>query len=86
MSEVQAIVVFMIRELLHLLPWFLVAILLGVAAQHLHLDVITRRTFRRHGVTGIFLTTAVGAFSPFVLLRSSLSSANSCSLEFRCRQ
>ncbi|WP_371602218.1 permease [Streptomyces sp. NBC_01220] len=67
MSEVQALSLFILREVLHYLPWFLVAIVLGIAVQRLSIDVVAKRSFAngRGGILGIAITTAIGAFSPF---------------------
>lgn len=56
---------FTVEAVIELAPWFLFAIVLGVAVQHLNLDMLARRMFTRHGVLGVLLTTAVGALSPF---------------------
>lgn len=67
MNELQALSLFVVREVLHYLPWFLVAIILGIAVQRLSIDVVAKRTFAngRRGVLGIAVVTAIGAFSPF---------------------
>ncbi|MEC4015442.1 permease [Streptomyces sp. H27-D2] len=65
MSELQALGLFVLREALHYLPWFLFAIVLGVAVQRLSIDVVARRNFTRSGILGIAVVTAIGAFSPF---------------------
>ncbi|MET7344688.1 permease [Streptomyces sp. NPDC005547] len=67
MSEVQALSLFILREVLHYLPWFLIAIVLGIAVQRLSIDVVAKRSFAngRGGILGIAITTAIGAFSPF---------------------
>lgn len=52
-------------DLAELLPWFFVAILIAAAVDLLCLDIVARRSFRRHGLIGILFTTSVGAFSPF---------------------
>jgi uncharacterized membrane protein YraQ (UPF0718 family) len=64
-SEVQALVVFILREVLHYLPWFLVAVILGISVQRLSIDVVARRSFSRRGIAGVAVVTAIGAFSPF---------------------
>ncbi len=65
MSEVQALVVFILREVLHYLPWFLIAVILGISVQRLSIDVVARRSFSRRGIAGVAVVTAIGAFSPF---------------------
>ncbi|MGW1136257.1 permease [Streptomyces zhihengii] len=67
MDELLALGRFILFEVLHYLPWFLVAIVLGIAVQRLSIDVVARRSFAhgRRGVLGIAIVTAVGAFSPF---------------------
>jgi uncharacterized membrane protein YraQ (UPF0718 family) len=62
---VQALVVFILREVLHYLPWFLIAVVLGISVQRLSIDVVARRSFSRRGVAGVAVVTAIGAFSPF---------------------
>jgi uncharacterized membrane protein YraQ (UPF0718 family) len=64
-SELQALGLFVLREIVHYLPWFLVAVILGIAVQRLSIDVVARRSFSRRGVLGIAIVTAIGAFSPF---------------------
>ncbi|MGW8987464.1 permease [Streptomyces parvus] len=67
MNELLALGRFILFEVLHYLPWFLVAIVLGIAVQRLSIDVVARRSFAqgRKGVLGIAIVTAIGAFSPF---------------------
>ena len=65
MSEVQALVLFILREVLHYLPWFLIAVILGISVQRLSIDVVARRSFSRRGIAGVAVVTAIGAFSPF---------------------
>ncbi|MFF8841070.1 permease [Streptomyces sp. NPDC015130] len=67
MDELLALGRFILFEVLHYLPWFLVAIVLGIAVQRLSIDVVARRSFAhgRKGVLGIAVVTAIGAFSPF---------------------
>ncbi|GEB54821.1 permease [Streptomyces gardneri] len=67
MDELRALALFILFEVLHYLPWFLVAIVLGIAVQRLSIDVVARRSFAhgRKGVLGIAIVTAIGAFSPF---------------------
>lgn len=56
---------FVVHETLHLLPWLMVAVLLGMAVEFLALDVLAKRAFQKHVLLAILLTTALGAFSPF---------------------
>ncbi|WP_330241874.1 permease [Streptomyces sp. NBC_00525] len=67
MDELRALGLFILLEVLHYLPWFLFAIVLGIAVQRLSIDVVARRSFAqgRRGVLGIAVVTAIGAFSPF---------------------
>lgn len=67
MDELRALGLFILFEVLHYLPWFLVAIVLGIAVQRLSIDVVARRSFAhgRRGILGIAIVTAIGAFSPF---------------------
>ncbi|MEU5219652.1 permease [Streptomyces sp. NPDC020807] len=67
MDELLLLGRFILFEVLHYLPWFLVAIVLGIAVQRLSIDVVARRSFAqgRRGVLGIAVVTAIGAFSPF---------------------
>ncbi|MGW8601295.1 permease [Streptomyces sp. NPDC055893] len=67
MDELLALGRFILFEVLHYLPWFLVAIVLGIAVQRLSIDVVARRSFAhgRRGILGIAIVTAIGAFSPF---------------------
>ncbi|MEU2061069.1 permease [Streptomyces sp. NPDC013455] len=67
MDELRALGLFIVFEVLHYLPWFLFAIVLGIAVQRLSIDVVARRSFAqgRRGVLGIAIVTAIGAFSPF---------------------
>ncbi|MCM2580227.1 permease [Streptomyces meridianus] len=65
MSELQALCLFVLREVVHYLPWFLLAVVLGISVQRLSIDVVARRSFSRRGVLGIAIVTAIGAFSPF---------------------
>ncbi|WP_030749125.1 permease [Streptomyces griseus] len=67
MDELRALGLFILDEVLHYLPWFLLAIVLGIAVQRLSIDVVARRSFAqgRRGVLGIAIVTAIGAFSPF---------------------
>lgn len=65
MGEIVAVATLAFWQAVDLLPWFMLAILLGVAVRLLSLDVIARRVFRRHGLLAILATASIGAFSPF---------------------
>ncbi|MBM6405937.1 permease [Phycicoccus sp. CSK15P-2] len=65
LGELWWFVTFTAQAVLELLPWFLVAIVLGVLIQHLDLDMLAKRALSRHGVLGVLLSAAVGALSPF---------------------
>ena len=64
-AEIRWLVPFVLKTLFHLAPWFFFAVLLGVLLQHLDLDILARRAFRRSGLLGVGLGGFVGAFSPF---------------------
>ncbi len=65
MTEATELAKFILNDIVHLAPWFLVAIVIGVAVQKLSIDVLARRSFARRGILGIAVVTAIGAFSPF---------------------
>ncbi len=65
MHDVTLITKLAWADLVELLPWFFVAILIGATVDLLYLDIVARRSFRRHGLLGILFTTSIGAFSPF---------------------
>lgn len=50
---------------LGLLPWFMVAVILGALLQHLRIDVLTKGSLRRRSATAAATTTVFGAFTPF---------------------
>jgi uncharacterized protein len=52
-------------DLVELLPYFFLAIIIGASVDILCLDVVARRSFKKHGLLGILFTTVLGAFSPF---------------------
>src|SRR5258708_7186266 len=53
------------QNLLELGPYFFLALFIAAMVDLLYLDVVARRSFRRHGLLGILFTTCLGAFSPF---------------------
>jgi uncharacterized membrane protein YraQ (UPF0718 family) len=53
------------HDLLDLGFYFLLALFISAMVDLLCLDVLARRSFRRHGMLGILFTTALGALSPF---------------------
>jgi hypothetical protein len=53
------------QNLLDLVPFFFLALLIAAMVDLLALDVVARRSFKRHGLLGILFTTCLGAFSPF---------------------
>lgn len=64
MSEMVAIVVFVLRAVWHVLPAFVLSIALAVFIRALGLDGMIRRAFDARVGLAIVLATAVGAFSP----------------------
>ncbi len=65
MEHVVKILQFMWEEAIGLVPWFMLAVGLGVLASLLALDILARRAFAGRGAIAIIATTAIGAFSPF---------------------
>lgn len=65
MEHVIKILQFMWEEAVGLVPWFMLAVGLGVLASLLALDILARRAFAGRGAIAIIATTAIGAFSPF---------------------
>src|SRR5262249_946516 len=53
------------HNLLDLSVFFFLALFIAAMVDLLYLDVVARRSFKRHGMLGILFTTALGAFSPF---------------------
>jgi uncharacterized protein len=53
------------QNLLELGPYFFLALFISAMVDLLALDVVARRSFKRHGLLGILFTTCLGAFSPF---------------------
>jgi uncharacterized membrane protein YraQ (UPF0718 family) len=65
MHDLPTILRYATDDLLELLPWFLLAIFIGAMVDILYLDIVARRSFRKHGMLGILFTTGIGALSPF---------------------
>jgi len=65
LTEPIAILSFVGRAVLGVLPAFLISVALGVSIRALQLDGVIRRAFDARVGTAIVLATAVGAFSPF---------------------
>jgi uncharacterized membrane protein YraQ (UPF0718 family) len=53
------------ENLLDLGLFFFLALAIAAMVDLLYLDVVARRSFKRHGLLGIAFTTCLGAFSPF---------------------
>jgi uncharacterized protein len=53
------------EALVELFPYFVAALIIGASVNLLCLDVLAKRSFRKHGILGIIFTTCLGAFSPF---------------------
>lgn len=53
------------ENLIELGPYFFLALFIGASIDLLYLDVVARRSFKRHGLLGVVVTTCLGAFSPF---------------------
>jgi hypothetical protein len=53
------------HNLLDLGVYFFLALFIAALVDLLYLDILARRSFRRHGLLGILVTTCLGAFSPF---------------------
>lgn len=53
------------HNLLDLGVYFFLALFIAAMVDLLYLDILARRSFRRHGLLGILFTTCLGAFSPF---------------------
>ncbi|WP_432840163.1 permease [Dactylosporangium sp. CA-092794] len=53
------------EDLAELLPYFFLAVFISAMVDILYLDVIARRSFKKHGLLGIVFTTLIGALSPF---------------------
>ena len=53
------------HNLLDLSVYFFLALFIAALVDLLYLDIVARRSFKRHGMLGILFTTCLGAFSPF---------------------
>src|SRR5439155_14123758 len=53
------------ENLTHLAIYFFIALFVAALIDLLYLDVIARRSFKRHGLLGVVMTTCLVAFSPF---------------------
>jgi uncharacterized membrane protein YraQ (UPF0718 family) len=53
------------ENLLDLGLFFFLALFIAASVDLLYLDVVARRSFKRHGMLGVLFTTCLGAFSPF---------------------
>lgn len=65
MNDLVSIIDFVIRAVLHALPFFLISISLSVLVRSLQLEGTIRRAFAGKAAVAIVLATFVGAFSPF---------------------
>ena len=65
MHDVLQVLVIAWHNLLDLGAYFFLALFIAGLVDLLYLDLLARRSFRRHGMLGILFTTALGAFSPF---------------------
>ncbi|MFI0903000.1 permease [Streptomyces sioyaensis] len=54
-----------LENLLDLGLFFFIALFIAASVDMLYLDVVARRSFKKHGLLGILFTTVLGAFSPF---------------------
>ncbi|MFE0458276.1 permease [Kitasatospora sp. NPDC058965] len=53
------------ENLLDLGVFFFLALFIGATVDLLYLDIVARRSFKKHGLLGVLFTTCLGAFSPF---------------------
>jgi uncharacterized protein len=53
------------QDLLDLGVYFFLALAIAALVDLLMLDILARRSFKKHGMLGILFTTSLGAFSPF---------------------
>lgn len=65
MSDLIIVLKYAENRALGLLPWFMVAVVLGGLLQHLRMDVLTKGSLRRQSATAALSTTIFGAFTPF---------------------
>lgn len=65
MHDVLRVLHIALENLLDLGLYFFIALAIAALVDLLCLDVVARRTFKRHGLLGVVFTTCLGAFSPF---------------------
>jgi uncharacterized protein len=65
LSDVLSALHYAENRALGLLPWFMVAVILGGLLQHLRMDVLTKGSLRRRSATAAVSTTVFGALTPF---------------------
>jgi len=53
------------ENLVDLSIFFFIALAIAATVDLLYLDIVARRSFRKHGLLGVLFTTCLGAFSPF---------------------
>jgi uncharacterized membrane protein YraQ (UPF0718 family) len=53
------------ENLVDLSIFFFIALAIAAMVDLLYLDIVARRSFRKHGLLGVLFTTCLGAFSPF---------------------
>ncbi len=64
-SDIQWILEFIVKNVIHIAPAFLISVSLGVLIRFLKLDGMIRNAFNRRLGWAVLLATLVGAFSPF---------------------
>lgn len=64
MHVVIELLLYALDRLVGLIPWFMFAVVFSVLLQHMKVDVLVGRSFRKRTAVAIVLSTAVGAFSP----------------------
>lgn len=64
MHVVIELLLYALDRLVGLIPWFMFAVVFSVLLQHMRVDVLVGRSFRKRTAVAIVLSTAVGAFSP----------------------
>ncbi len=65
LSDVIFLLKYSEDRILGLLPWFMLAVVLGGLLQHLRMDVLTKGSLRRRSATAAVSTTVFGALTPF---------------------
>lgn len=65
MHNVQRVAHIAWENLLDLGIFFFIALAIAATVDLLCLDVVARRSFKKHGLLGVLFTTCLGAFSPF---------------------